>query len=189
MVTTTGGTRYNWRMTRPVLSIRPARIEDAPTLAQAERTIAAKPGFLASQPTELTDDRFAQKIAALGRVDNGCYLVAETAGQIVGHGMLDPLPLAAVRHVVHLTLVVHLGWQRMGIGRELLSGLIDWAQAAPAVEKIELHVRSSNEPAQALYRKMGFTEMGRWQRRIKVGPGQYLDDVAMERFVKSQPAV
>ncbi len=171
-------------MARPPITIRPARIEDAPTLAQAERTIAAKPGFLVSQPAELTDERFVQKIAALGHAENGRYLVAETAGQIVGHGMLDPLPLVAIRHVVHLTLVVHPGWQRMGIGQELLSSLIEWAKAAPAVEKIELHVRSSNEPAQALYRKMGFAEMGRWRRRIKVGPHQYLDDVAMELFVQ-----
>ena len=169
---------------RPALTIRAARVEDAPALAHAERTIAAKPGFLASQPAELTDERFAQKIAALERADNGRYLVAETAGQIVGHGMLDPLPLAAVRHVVHLTLVAHPGWQSMGVGRALLASLIDWAKATPAVEKIELNVRSSNLAAQALYRKLGFSEMGRWRRRIKIAPGEYLDDVAMELFVK-----
>ena len=169
---------------RPALSIRPARSEDAPLLAQAERTIAATPGLLASQPAELTDERFAHKIAALAAADNGCFLVAESAGELVGHGMLDPLPLAAVRHVVHLTLVAHPGWQGRGIGRALLASLIDWAKQAPAVEKIELHVRASNERAQALYRSMGFTEMGRWRRRIKVGPGQYLDDVAMELFVE-----
>ena len=170
-------------MIRPPLTIRPARLEDAPVLAEAARAVAATPGLLASQPAELTDERFAQKIAALDHVDNGCYLVAESAGQIVGHGVLDPLPLAAIRHVVHLTLVAHPGWQGMGVGRALLGRLIEWAKSAPAVEKIELHVRSSNTAAQALYVKMGFTEMGRWRRRIKIGPGQYLDDVAMERFV------
>jgi GNAT superfamily N-acetyltransferase len=110
--------------------------------------------------------------------------VAETAGQIVGHGMLDPLPLAALRHVVHLTLVVHLGWQGRGIGRALLGSLIEWARTAPAVEKIELNVRSSNTSAHTLYVKTGFTEIGRWHRRVKVAPGQYLDDVAMELLVK-----
>jgi ribosomal protein S18 acetylase RimI-like enzyme len=52
------------------------------------------------------------------------------------------------------------------------------------VEKIELHVRSSNTAAQSLYRTLGFTEMGRWRRRVKVAPDRYLDDVAMELFVK-----
>lgn len=171
-------------MARPPLTIRAARLEDARTLAQAERTIAATPGFLASQPVELTDERFAQKIAALGAADNGRYLVAETEGKIIGHGMLDPLPLAALRHVVHLTLVVHPGWQGRGVGRALLERLIEWAKATVAVEKIELHVRSSNQAAQALYRTVGFTEMGRWRRRVKVAPGHYLDDVAMELFVE-----
>lgn len=171
-------------MTRPPLTIRPARVDDAPILAAAERAIAAAPGFLASQPAELADERFAAKIAALGRADNGRYLVAEAAGQLVGHGLLDPLPLAALRHVVHLTLVAHPGWQGVGVGRALLSALIEWAEAAPAVEKIELHARSSNALALSLYRTMGFTEMGRWRRRIKIGPGDYLDDVAMERFVE-----
>lgn len=172
-------------MPRPPITIRPARIEDAPALAQAERTIAAEPGFLASQPAELTDERFAHKIAALGRADNGCYLVAEAEDHtLVGHGLLDPLPLAATQHVVHLTLVAHPGWQGMGVGRALLGSLIEWARAAPRIEKIELRVRASNERAQALYRAMGFTEAGRWRRRIRIGPGQFLDDVAMELFVK-----
>ena len=166
------------------LTIRTARVDDAPVVAEAARTIAATPGLLASQPAELTDERLAQKIAALDGADNGCFLVAESAGELVGHGMLDPLPLAAVRHVVHLTLAVHVGWQGRGVGRALLGRLIEWAKAAPAVEKIELNVRAPNSAAQALYRKMGFSEIGRWRRRVKIAPGQYLDDVAMELLVK-----
>jgi putative acetyltransferase len=166
------------------LTIRPARADDARVLAQAERAIAATPGFLVPLPAELTDERFVQKIAALDGADNGHYLVAETAGEIVGHGMLDPLPLAAVRHVVHLTLVVHPGWQGRGVGRALLGSLIEWARAASAIEKIELNVRASNTAAQSLYRTMGFAEIGRWQRRVQVAPGQFVDDVAMELLVK-----
>ena len=131
------------------LTIRPARVADAQPLAQAERAIAATPGLLVPQPAEVTDERVAQKIAALAGADNGRYLVAETAGDLVAHGMLDPLPFAAVRHVVHLTLAVHGGWHRRGIGRSLLASLIEWARSAPAVEKIELNVRSTN--AAALY--------------------------------------
>ncbi len=171
-------------MIHPELKIRSARVEDAPVLAQAERSITATPGFLVARPSEVTDERLTQKIVSLNGSDNGHYLVAESKGELVGHGMLDPLPWVAVRHVVHLTLAVHPGWQGQGVGRALLSALIDWARAAPAVEKIELHVRSSNAVAHALYRKLGFTEVGRWHRRVKIAPDQYLDDISMELLVK-----
>jgi ribosomal protein S18 acetylase RimI-like enzyme len=175
--------RYDSRMSPLAVTIRPARIGDAPRLARAEREIAREPGFLVSQPAELLDERFAQKIVALAGAENGRYVVAEVDGQIVGHALLDPLALAATRHVTHLTVAVHPGWQRRGLGRALLEHLLEWARRAPAVEKIELHVRSSNTGAQALYRSVGFTEMGRWRRRVKLAPGTYLDDVAMELWV------
>jgi len=166
------------------LTIRDARIEDAAALAQAERAIAKEPGFLASQPSELTDERFSVKIADLSVADNGKYFVAQIGNEIVGHAMLDPLVLLACRHVVHLTIVVHPGWQGKGIGKALLGQLIGWAKTTTTVEKIELHVRSSNTVAQELYKKFGFSEVGRWKRRLKVAAGQYLDDVAMELWLK-----
>jgi len=61
--------------------MRPARVADAAVLAEAERAIAATPGLLVSQPAELTDEKFAQKIAALDGADNGRYLVAEARGR------------------------------------------------------------------------------------------------------------
>jgi putative acetyltransferase len=44
-------------------------------------------------------------------------------------------------------------------------------------------VRSSNEGAIALYRSLGFVEEGRKTRRLKVGAGEYLDDVYMALWV------
>jgi ribosomal protein S18 acetylase RimI-like enzyme len=169
-------------MTTPI--IRDARVEDASVLASAEREIAKTPGFLVSRPLELKDEAFAEKIAELSTADNGKYLVAELEGKIAGHAMLDPLKLAAIRHVVHLTIAVHPRWQRKGIGKALLDALIRWARAAAAVEKIELHVRSSNTGTQKMYKSFGFTEVGLWKRRIRVSPDEYLDDVAMELLVK-----
>lgn len=171
-------------MTDLPITIRRARVEDASVLAAAEREIAQTPGFLVSRPHELTDAKFATRIADLATSENGRYLVALHQDALVGHAMLDPLGLEAVRHVVHLTLAVHPGWQGKGIGRALLGQLIDWARDAPAVEKIELHVRSGNTAAQHLYRKLGFEEEGRLTRRVKLGPDLYLDDVLMGLWVK-----
>jgi ribosomal protein S18 acetylase RimI-like enzyme len=163
--------------------IRSARVEDAPVLAAAERAIARVPGMLASRPEELRDDAFRATIAALDDGSRGRYLVAEEAGVAVGHAFLEALGLAVTSHVVRLTIAVHEGHQGRGIGRALMDELLAWARSRPHVEKVELQVRSSNARAIALYRSLGFVEEGRKTRRLKIGPGQYLDDVYMALWV------
>jgi ribosomal protein S18 acetylase RimI-like enzyme len=166
------------------MTIREAVVDDAEALAAAEKAIAASPGFLISHPDELSSDAFARKIVQLSGSTNGRYVVATENGKIVGHAMLDPMSLRALRHVVRLTLVVHQGSQGRAVGAALLRHLIEWARACTTVEKIELSVRSSNSRAIHLYTKLGFREEGRLTGRIKIDDTQYLDDIAMGLWVK-----
>jgi len=164
-------------------SIREARGEDAPLLAAAERAIASVPGTLASRPDEIDDEGVRRKILDLDDRGRGIYLVAERAGTVVGHALLEPLSLAATSHVVRLTIAVHEGHQRQGVGRALMHEILRWARSNPRVEKVELQVRSSNDGAIALYRSFGFVEEGRKTRRLRIGPNESLDDVYMALWV------
>jgi len=74
-------------------------------------------------------------------------------------------------------------WRGKGIGTTLLQTLIEWAGANPLIEKVGLAVFANNEQAIRLYRKLGFVEEGRRPREMKLGPGQYVDDIMMYRFV------
>jgi putative acetyltransferase len=170
-------------MGQDTLSIRGARREDAELLAAAERAIARVPGRLASRPEEIDDDAVRKMIVDLVDRGRGAFLVAERTGAVVGHAFLEPLPLAVTSHVVRLTLAVHEGHQRQGVGRALINDLLRWARSDPRVEKVELQVRSSNEGAVALYRSLGFVEEGRKTRRLKIGPGEYIDDLYMAMWV------
>ena len=87
------------------LFIRDARIEDAAILAAAERATAETPGLLVSRLSELGLESFEKKIVELSKL--GRYVVAEKDGKIVGHALLDPMPLEALSHVFRLTIVVH----------------------------------------------------------------------------------
>lgn len=162
------------------MGLRWARAEDAHALRDAEAEIAKTPGFLVSLPHELSTESFGSKIADLR--DRGCYLVAEWEGQLVGHALLEPMSLERLAHVFRLTIVIHAGYQRHGIGTLLMRELQTWARATSRVEKIELLVRASNQAAISLYRKMGFAEEGRLVRRLKLEDGTYLDDIAMAWF-------
>src|SRR5262245_56120159 len=105
------------------ISIRRARAEDAQLLAAAERVIAAVPGRLASRPDEIDEQAIRKLIVDHGAGDRGVLLVAESAGTLVGHAFLEPLSLAATAHVVRLTIAVHEGHRRRGIGRALMEDL------------------------------------------------------------------
>jgi putative acetyltransferase len=164
-------------------SIRKARPEDAPLLAAAERAIAIVPGRLASRPEEIDDDATRRMILDLNERGRGHYLVAEHAGEVVGHAFLEPLPLAVTSHVVRLTIAVHEGHQSRGVGRALMNELLSWARSSARVEKVELQVRASNERAIALYRSLGFVEEGRKTRRLKLGLDMYVDDLYMALWV------
>ncbi len=164
-------------------SIRIAQVEDAPILAAAEREIAQIPGRLASRPDELRDDAFRDKIVKLSAGERGIYLVAEDGGSIVGHALVEMHGLAVTSHVVTLSIAVHEGSQGRGVGKRLMNELIRWSTSNPSVEKIELQVRSSNHRAIALYEAFGFVEEGRKTKRLKLGPGDYLDDVYMALWV------
>jgi ribosomal protein S18 acetylase RimI-like enzyme len=166
-----------------LIAIRRARPEDANSVANGEYAAARTPGLLNARPGEVPEQAFLDKITALANKANGLYVVAEDGADIVGHLLLDPLPLAANAHVCTLTVVVYPGWQGRGIGRQLLSHAIAWASAAATVDKIELRVRASNERAVHLYRSLGFEDEGRLRRRVKDDRGICHDDIAMGLFV------
>ncbi|HEX6850195.1 MAG TPA: GNAT family N-acetyltransferase [Candidatus Polarisedimenticolaceae bacterium] len=161
--------------------IRLAEPEDAPTLAHAEWATAEVPGRLAGRPGEIPVEAFAAKIVELRT--RGRYVVALRDGAIVGHALLDPMPLQATAHVFRLTIVVHPGHLGQGIGAEMLQDLVDWAERDPRVGRLELNVRDGNERAIRLYRRFGFEEEGRLRRRIRFPDGTEVDDLVMGRFV------
>ncbi len=163
-----------------MIRIRLARVDDAETLCAAEVETAKTPGKLVSRPHELKVESFASKIAELQ--SRGRYIVAEENGRPVGHAVLEPMGLERVAHVHRLTIVVHPGHLRRGVGTVLMKDLVDWAAGNPAVGKIELLVRAVNPGAIELYKKFGFVEEGRLKNRIRLEDATYIDDVAMAWF-------
>jgi putative acetyltransferase len=165
--------------------IRLARVEDAPVMCAAEIETSRTPGRLVGHPDEFKVESFASKIAELA-AGKGRYIVAERDGRAVGHAVLEPMALKRLAHVVRLTIVVHPGFERQGVGTALMQDLIAWATRTPAVGKIELNVRAINEGAIALYRKLGFVEEGRFKNRVRLEDGTFVDDIAMGWFPKGQ---
>ena len=83
------------------------------------------------------------------------YVVAAGGPQVVGY--------CGVWHVVdegHITnLAVHPEWRGQGIGRMLMTAMMDWAEEH-RVDGMTLEVRAGNLVAQALYASFGFAFAG-----------------------------
>ena len=122
------------------LDISPMTLDDIPAVLQIEQV-----SFQSTWPpnafaNELRDNKLAH------------YFVGRLDGTIVAYGGI--WVILEDSHVTTIAVAPELRGQRLG--EEMLVQLLDEAIARGA-SWITLEVRESNEPAQRLYRKYGFT--------------------------------
>lgn len=84
------------------------------------------------------------------------------------------------RHAGRMGMGVLPAYRGAGLGRRLLIETLDAARTI-GIERVELEVFASNEPAIALYRKLGFVVEGIKKRARKLD-GKYDDDIIMTLF-------
>lgn len=104
--------------------------------------------------------------------------IAECGGLIIGYSVI--MIAAGEAHLLNLSIAG--GWQRRGLGSELLRFIIKLARDY-AVDKIFLEVRPSNAAARALYGGAGFSEIA--VRRSYYPAGDCREDaVVMELMLQ-----
>jgi ribosomal-protein-alanine N-acetyltransferase len=92
------------------------------------------------------------------------YVAARAADMLIGYGGISRLGrMPPFEYEVH-TIGVDPAYQGRGIGRRLLDELLNGAGAAV----VHLEVRTDNATAIALYRSVGFTEVGLRRRYYRV---------------------
>jgi len=159
------------------LLVRAALPADADALVELGRSVAAESGLWLTYDRSRGDER--RNVRSVRRNPNAAVFVAETEEGVVGRLSIgrnrDPLS----PHVAELGLMVAAGARRRGIGSALIEEAVKWAQRAGIV-KLELTVFPHNEPAIALYRKLGFRKEGILQRRYFID-GRYVDAMLMAR--------
>jgi ribosomal-protein-alanine N-acetyltransferase len=83
-------------------------------------------------------------------------LAARDRRRVIGFAIMEFYAIHA-----HLNLLaVQPGFQRQGIGKQLLEWLEASARTA-GIFKVHLELRANNDGARAFYEKLGFTEVGR----------------------------
>jgi [ribosomal protein S18]-alanine N-acetyltransferase len=148
------------------VSVDEMRIGDIPQVHEIERLSFATPWPAHAFEQELRGNRLARYVVAR-TFDGEHELVIGFAGVWL---MVDEA------HIT--TFGVHPDWRRQGVGRALMLRLLDLSMELRAA-RMTLEVRVSNEAAQALYRRFGFTVTGTRAR--------YYTDDGEDAFVMTTP--
>lgn len=106
---------------------------------------------------------------------------AFTRGRLVGAGGLIGVPRPRMRHVATLWLEVHEDFHRRGVGRALVTKLLELADRWLGLVRVELHVNADNDRAVRLYESFGFEKEGRLRANF-VRDGAYVDSFVMARL-------
>lgn len=168
--------------------IRTAIPRDAAKILTLVRANLEEGEFVLSTPEDFRMTQEMEEAWLQANVDDPCKLViiAEREGEILGMLNFANGARKRIAHQGELSMSVAKPVRDQGIGRALLSTLLDWAREQPAIEKVELQVFANNARAIALYTSLGFKEEGRLSGRIKMAPDVYIDTIEMGQWVKER---
>ena len=125
------------------MTIVPMEERHLDDLARLERLCFSRPWSRQALKEELTNPA-------------ACFLVGEEAGEVLGYAGMH----CAAGECYVDNVAVFPEARRQGVGRKLMEALLQ-AAAARGGEFLSLEVRPSNLEALALYRGLGFREVGR----------------------------
>jgi ribosomal-protein-alanine N-acetyltransferase len=108
------------------------------------------------------------------------YIAARADGRLVGYAGISRLGRSAPYEYEIHTIGVDPEFHGRGIGRQLLSGLLDFASG----DMVFLEVRTDNEPAIKLYESAGFVNIGLRKRYYRVSGA---DAYTMQRHAQGSP--
>ena len=144
---------------------------------------------LAAEPTAFSEpyDRAAQRSPTEWQerlASTSSWLVfAERAGRLVALAGAFPSP-GEPGVVTIVSVYVDASFRGLGIGRKLLSSLIERITAGGDASLLRLHVNDTNASAIALYESLGFAMVG-IERDVLQHDGVSYDELVMERTIRS----
>jgi len=115
----------------------------------------------------------------LARSKKAVYIIAEHDGKIVGHSDIKQRK-GRWNHVGSFGVAIKNNYRGIGLGECLSRKAIELAKKRfkPTPKFIRLEVMSNNEPAQGLYKKIGFKKVARIPEQLQYN-GKLVDELVM----------
>lgn len=163
--------------------IEPAKIELIPSFYDCLKFVANEKIYIEMiEPPPL--DKVTQFQTSLIEKQGPIFYAVENQ-KVVGWCDIFPAENPRQNHRGSLGMGLLPDYRGRGLGTQLLLATLKRAQEF-GLEKVELHVYTTNEGAIALYRKLGFVQEGLIRRYRKLD-GRYFDCLAMGKFLNGEP--
>lgn len=138
------------------LSIRAARLEDAPAIAAIYAPIV-RDTAISFEEEPPTEDEIARRIDA-----SHAWLVAERSGEIAGYVYAARFhPRAAYRWSAEVSIYVAAGARGAGVGKRLVTALLDRLRELGFVNAFA-GTTLPNDASVALLESLGFRKIAHW---------------------------
>lgn len=163
-------------------ALRSPEPSDAARRVDYLRIVNGETPFMARGSGEIGGELelIAEAIADQLEADDVLEIAAFDHGEMIACGGISPVARAYARrrHRAQMGVAVRKAYWNQGVATEILTRLIE---AAPGMgfSQIELSVVADNERAQALYRKLGFREIGRIPNALQYEDGSRRDEIWM----------
>ena len=164
------------------LVIRPAAEADAETLAAiyGHHVLTGFGAFEEVPPSAAEMDRRRRAITAHGLP----YFVAEEAGRLLGYAYAGPFRArAAYRFTVEDSVYVASDAMGRGVGRAVLSAVLDGCEAMGLRQVLAVIGDSANAASIGLHRALGFEPAG-VGRSVGFKHGRWVDIVWMQKSLR-----
>jgi putative acetyltransferase len=159
------------------MNIRAIKIEDAADMNRLRTMDGVREGILGIKSERVTDtEAFIKSLS-----HNDHVLVAEVDGRVVGCVSLSVSAMPRASRTAGIGLMVHADHQRQGVGRALMTAILDLADNWLMLKRVELNVFVDNAPALALYRSMNFVVEGT-KKFAAIRGGIDTDEYLMARY-------
>ncbi|WP_300409346.1 GNAT family N-acetyltransferase [Lagierella sp.] len=169
------------------LIIEKARVSQAEEVLKCIRQAAEESNNLIVTTENLknytvTEEKFL--IDGYRKSKTGLMLVGIVDEKIVSLGTLQGNSLESkAGHRVTLGVFVLKDYWNMGIGRQMITALLDYCVGNPYIEIVDLDVRADNYAAIGLYERFGFETIGGYRDYFKDGDGSYEDAILMALYL------
>lgn len=154
------------------LIIRKATPEDAAPMVEYLNLIGGESDNLTYGKNEFRFTVKEEKQFLLHLSPGSALFLGLIEGKLVSIGNIMRETKPRLAHNATLGLSVRKEYWHQGIGKAMMTELIDYAKNS-GIRNLRLEVRSDHRHAISLYQKMGFETVGLLRGELKVGDGYY----------------